>query len=468
MLVPGDDVTVALSGGADSTALLAILRALQAELGITLRAAHFHHGIRGAEADRDEAFCRSLCAGWAIPLTVGRGDAAAHAAETGQSLETAARTLRYAFLEQAAPGRIATAHNLDDNAETLLLHLIRGAGPRGLGGIPPVRGRLIRPLLGVSHAELLTWLGERGIAHVEDSTNAADDCLRNRVRHGVLPLLRAENPRFAEAAGRTMGIVRAEDRFLARLAAEAAEGCRVPGGYSVPALLALEPVLRRRILCAVLQELGQENPSELRVNELESLLRSPNPSAALELPGGVRVCRSYSSLLLAPEAPAASFPPCALAVPGTTVLPEGAGIISCFVTKSFNFGQKNLTTFAVKYDMIAQRGWTARGRRPGDRLTLSGGAKTVKALMIDRRIPISQRGPYSGWDWTRPSAQRPEKKRCCSNMRRLRTPVREEKVNEESATQARRGAAVRGSVCRHDFYACKAVQRVEQRGAQVL
>jgi len=392
MTAPGDDVTVAFSGGADSTALLAVLRTLRQELGITLRAAHFHHGLRGEEADRDEAFCRSLCAEWEIPLTVGRGDAAAYAAQTGQSLEAAARELRYRFLEQTAPGKIATAHNLDDNAETLLLHLLRGTGPRGLGGIPPTRGRLIRPLLGARREAILAYLAENGIPHVDDSSNAADDCLRNRLRHRVVPLLRAENPRFDEAAGRTMGLLRAEDRYLARLAASAAERCRIPDGYSVPALLELDPVLRRRILCAALEELGQENPSELRVRELEDLLRSPNPSACRDLPGGVRVCRSYDRLLLHPAAPAESLPPCPLKVPGTTVLPCGGGTISCFVTKSSDSCQKNLTIFAVKCDMITKRGWTARGRRPGDRLTLAGGTKTVKALMIDRKIPVSRRG----------------------------------------------------------------------------
>lgn len=392
MLASGDDVTVALSGGADSTALLAVLRALRQELGVTLRAAHFHHGLRGEEADRDEAFCRSLCAQWGIPLTVGRGDAAAFAAQTGQSLEAAARDLRYRFLEQTAPGKIATAHHLDDNAETLLLHLLRGTGPRGLGGIPPTRGRLIRPLLCVRRDAILAYLEENGIPHVDDSSNAADDCLRNRIRHRVIPLLREENPRFDEAVGRTTRLIRAEDQYLAALAASSAERCRVPGGYSVPALLELDPVLRRRILCAALEELGQENPTELRVSELEDLLRSRNPSACRELPGGVRVCRSYDRLLLRPAAPADSFPPCALNVPGTTVLPFAAGRITCFVTKSFNSCQKNLTIFAVKYDKITERGWTVRGRRPGDRLTLSGGTKTVKALMIDRKIPVSERG----------------------------------------------------------------------------
>jgi tRNA(Ile)-lysidine synthase len=152
-------------------ALLAALRALAPQLGVTLRAAHFHHGIRGAEADRDEAFCRALCESWGVPFRSGRGDAAAFAAERGLSLETAARELRYAFLEQAAPGKLATAHNADDNAETLLFHLLRGSGAAGLGGIPRQRGRIIRPLLDTSRAEIEDYLRQTFLMFAEAADN---------------------------------------------------------------------------------------------------------------------------------------------------------------------------------------------------------------------------------------------------------------------------------------------------------
>ena len=391
LIPPGSSVTVALSGGADSVALLALLRTAAPALDLRLEAAHFHHGLRGAEADRDEAFCRDLCAAWEIPLTVGRGEAAAHAARTGQSVETAARALRYAFLEQAAPDLIATAHTADDNTETLLLHLLRGSGPRGLGGIPPRRGRIVRPLLELRHGELLAYLTEAGIPHVEDSTNAADDCLRNRLRHRVLPLLEAENPRLSEAAGRTAALLRAEDAYLARLAAEAAAGCRGPEGWSCRALTALDPVLRRRILLSLLEELGLESPTEACVLALDRLVTAGRPSGVLRLPGGVGVRRSYDLLLPDLLPPLPPLEPCPLQVPGITVLPRDLGTIACFVTKNLNFGKKNPTTFAVKCDMISTLVWLVRGRAPGDRLHLSGGTKTVKALMIDRKLPRRER-----------------------------------------------------------------------------
>ncbi len=390
LLEPGDDVTVALSGGADSVALLWVLRALAPRLGISLRAAHFHHGIRGEEADRDAEFCRELCERWAVPFTLGRGDAPGRAKQTGESLEEAARTLRYEFLLNAAPGKLATAHNADDNAETVLLHLLRGSGPRGLGGIPPGRDRIVRPLLGCTRAEIELLLSREGLPHVEDSTNLDDSCLRNRLRHRVLPLLRDENPSFAATLGRTAALVRAEDAYLSRLAARAAEDCRAGEGWSCRKLLALEPVLRRRVLLGVLRDLGLEDPSSVYVEALEKLLNA-GPSARLDLPGGRRACRAYDLLCFpGAEAPKA-LPELALNVPGTTVFPDSLGRIVCTVTKNSYFSKKNLTTFAFKCDMICGREFKARGRRPGDRLTLSGGTKSLKALMIDRKIPARLR-----------------------------------------------------------------------------
>ncbi|MBO4419062.1 MAG: tRNA lysidine(34) synthetase TilS, partial [Oscillospiraceae bacterium] len=236
LISPGDDVTVALSGGADSVALLWVLRKLAPELGITLRAAHFHHGLRGAEADRDADFCRDLCGTWGISFSLGRGDAAGRAAETGESIEEAARVLRYAYLREAAPGKLATAHNADDNAETVLLHLLRGTGLRGLGGIPVRRENIIRPLLSCTREEIEALLNREGLLHVEDGTNAGDDCVRNRLRHRVLPLLRAENPALSRTLGRTAALLREEDRFLSRRAAQAGAECRTAAGWSCAGL----------------------------------------------------------------------------------------------------------------------------------------------------------------------------------------------------------------------------------------
>ena len=175
-------ILVALSGGADSTALLLSLQAC----GCELAAAHLNHCLRGSESDRDEDFVRALCARLGVPLTVERADVRAHAAAQGCGIEEAARSLRYAFLERAADAVgadwIATAHTADDNLETVLFHLTRGTGTRGMAGIPPRRGRIIRPLLGATRTEIEAYLAGKGEPYVTDSSNLTDAHTRNRIR----------------------------------------------------------------------------------------------------------------------------------------------------------------------------------------------------------------------------------------------------------------------------------------------
>ena len=193
LLSPGDKVIAAVSGGADSVAMLFALYLLRDELGITLEAAHFNHHLRGAESDRDEAFVTDFCGRYCIPLHLGSG----RIVSGKKGLEAAARDARYAFL-RSLPGKVATAHTADDNAETVLMRLIRGTGLKGLGAIAPVSGNVIRPMLTVTRDDVEAFLEEYALPHVEDSSNAEDDFLRNRIRHGILPLMRAENPRIGE------------------------------------------------------------------------------------------------------------------------------------------------------------------------------------------------------------------------------------------------------------------------------
>ena len=212
-LLPRSGVLLcAVSGGADSVYLLHKLRELAGETGYVLECAHFNHCLRGAESDRDEDFVRGLCEALGIRAHFGRGEVAAFAARMGLGEEDAARRLRYAFLEETADKigaiAIATAHTADDNAETMLLNLARGAGLRGLCGIPERRGRIIRPMLGVTRREVEEYLAERGITHVEDSSNARDDYARNRIRHRAVPALLSVNPEFAQAAGRAAVLLR--------------------------------------------------------------------------------------------------------------------------------------------------------------------------------------------------------------------------------------------------------------------
>ena len=211
MLTPGEAVLVALSGGADSTALLRALLLL----GYPVRAFHLNHCLRGAEAERDEAFCRSLCARLQVPLTVSRADIRAESVQRGESIETAARHIRYERLFAAAgEGRIATAHTADDSVETVLFHLARGTGPEGLTGIPPVRGQLVRPLIETTRADVEDFLRQLGQDYVTDSTNADDRYTRNRIRHAVIPVLREINPALPDAVTRLSGLLRQDNAYL--------------------------------------------------------------------------------------------------------------------------------------------------------------------------------------------------------------------------------------------------------------
>ena len=224
LIRPGDGVVVGLSGGPDSVFLLYALHTLQARMGFTLRAVHVHHGIRGAEADRDEAFSAELCAKLAVPFQAVHVDAPSYAAQQGLSLEEAARILRYEALETARQqlttptAWIAVAHHLDDQAETVLHNLVRGAGLRGLAGMENRRNHVIRPLLSTKREDILKWLEQNKIAYVTDSTNADPHYTRNRIRSTVLPELREINPEASAHIAHSAALLREADAYFHALA----------------------------------------------------------------------------------------------------------------------------------------------------------------------------------------------------------------------------------------------------------
>lgn len=225
LICPGDGVVVGLSGGPDSVFLLYALHTLQPRMGFTLRAVHVHHGIRGAEADRDEAFSEKLCAKLEIPFQAVHVAAPAYAAQHGLSLEEAARILRYEALEaarqqltQAPAAWIAVAHHLDDQAETVLHNLVRGAGLRGLAGMENRRNHVIRPLLSIKREDILKWLKQYDIPYVTDLTNADPHYTRNRIRSTVLPELREINPEASAHIAHSAALLREADAYFHALA----------------------------------------------------------------------------------------------------------------------------------------------------------------------------------------------------------------------------------------------------------
>ena len=368
MISSGDTVVCALSGGADSVALTFGLYLLKDKLGIRLEAAHFNHRLRGEESDRDEAFVRAFCDRYDIPLHVGSGEI--RAGEKG--LEAAARDARYGFL-QTIPGKIATAHTADDNAETVLMHLVRGTGLKGLGGITPVNGRVIRPMLGITRAEVEAFLEEWCLPHIEDSSNETDVFLRNRIRHHVMPLLTRENPRMAENLSAMALRLRRDEEYLSRQA----DFEILP---PVEELKTMHPAQRSRVLEQFLKKNGVREPEQIHISAAEGLVFSGKPSAKANFPGGVTIARQYDRLVVLEED--SPLEAVVLPNPGMAELP-GLQVICEPAKEPVNTPD----AFTVSPVGVI----TLRPRQPGDTIRLSGGTKSLKKLFIDRKLPAAER-----------------------------------------------------------------------------
>lgn len=368
MVQPGDTVVCALSGGADSVALAFAFYLLKEKLDIHLEAAHFNHHLRGEESDRDEAFVRSFCDRYDIPLHLG----SAQVKPGKKGLEAAAREARYAFL-RALPGKIATAHTADDNAETVLLHLIRGTGLKGLGGITPVHGNVIRPMLTVTRQDVEDFLEEWCLSHIEDSSNETDAFLRNRIRHHVMPLLKEENPKLGENLSRMALRLREDEECLsAQTKFEA-----LP---SVESLKTMHSAIRSRILADFLVKSGVKEPEDSHIAQAEALLYSEKPSARASFPGGVTIARNYDRLEAIVQRD--SLEEQVLSCPGEVSLP---GLrITCEPATELLCTADAFTVQPVGEIRI-------RSRRSGDAIRLPGGTKSLKKLFIDRKIPAAQR-----------------------------------------------------------------------------
>jgi tRNA(Ile)-lysidine synthase len=370
MVQPGDRVIAAVSGGADSVALLWSLYLLKDKLGITLEAAHYNHHLRGEESRRDEDFVRDFCAGFHIPLHLGGGIVVS--GEKG--LEAAARNARYAFFD-TLPGKIATAHTADDNAETLLMRMVRGTGLKGLGAIAPVRGRIIRPMLTVTRQDVTAFLEEYHLSFVEDSSNGTDAFLRNRLRHGVMPLLKGENPAFCENLSEMALRLREDEAALDQLA-------QLEDRLDVERLRQAGGAVRRRILTKFLQHSGVKAPEAEHILLAEKLVFSPKPSAKAQFPGGVTIARDYG--VLKPVTQKNGLDTLELTCPGYLELPQIGLAVSCTPAEEVEDAPDCFSVLPNGKLMLRQR-------LPGDEIRLRGGSKSLKKLFIDQKIPAYQR-----------------------------------------------------------------------------
>ena len=410
-LIPeGSTVLCAVSGGADSVYMLHRLYCWRMGCPFTLIAAHYNHNLRGEESRRDEEFVRRFVSEWCgaarvvsaeeeytlppVELIVGSGDVAGEAKRRKAGLEETAREMRYAFLNETADRLgadfIATAHNADDNVETLLLHLLRGCGLQGLTGIRPVRGRLIRPMLEVTRAQVEEYLRVYNIPHVEDSSNAADEYLRNRLRHQVLPLLEELAPGFTQRSRATIARLREDEDELSRQAAALCDqALDIPTGIAVPANLiaAASQALAVRAVRLLLARLsgGDTGCTAAHLEAAVELCRGSDPSARADLPDGITARRQYGLLVLSAETEQEPPSPLPLALgenrwgDWTALCEEAVCPGKAYVSP---------TEFYLKPGE-----YLIRSRQAGDRVKLGPRPeRTVKRLMIDKKIPAHRRG----------------------------------------------------------------------------
>jgi tRNA(Ile)-lysidine synthase len=416
LLKPGLRLAVGLSGGADSVALLRALAARASELGLVLSAAHLHHGLRAAEADTDLAFSRDLAAALNLPFHESTVDTAAQAAAHNETIEEAARRLRYAWFRQLMAGghadAVATAHTLDDQAETVLAKILRGAWTEGLSGIHPVvehpEGRILRPFLAVTRAQIESYLTELGQTWREDSSNRTLTYTRNRIRHELLPLLETWNPRLRQHLAQMAALARDEEAWwqaeLSRVAPQLLlTGRPVRGGgraasdglaMDVTRLAALAPATQRRLLRHAGAQLGVK-PDFESTEALRALALRGKAGQRRELAAGLRAERTprelrLTVLLPTPHSPASAtnhahpIPEYRITIPGAVTAPAFGLAIHIDSAPSTPQSPPPAQTALL-------RNW-----KPGDRVRLrySSGPRKVKEVLERLRVTGTSRAVW--------------------------------------------------------------------------
>ncbi len=423
LLSDGDRVLVALSGGADSMALLHVLstlvpRARSRIVGIV----HVHHGLRGDAADADAQFCEAVAASMGVPFDLVHVDVPNEAARRRWSVERTAHALRHAAFRLVARRRLATrvalGHTLDDQAETVLLRLLRGAGTRGLAGMWPSRGLLIRPLIEVRRADVEHYAGERGLTWREDASNRDLDIPRNRVRHVVLPaLMQVSGLRLPERLARQADAWRDDEQWLAASVAAELPSVLMPdpdGGWSVDLrrLALVPPMLRRRVRMAALEQMLPHGQVSLALVDALARLERLRDGSTARL-RTLTVTRRGALLQVASagapgqawrpgQGPGPSrwsaIPPRVLELPGVAEVDEAQLRIEASVLRreAWRPEAEPIPAGAMSVALDADRVGTAlviRGRRPGDRMRPRGapGSQKIQDLMVNRKVPRGDR-----------------------------------------------------------------------------
>lgn len=388
MLTSGDTAVCGLSGGADSVCLLLVLYSLKERLNINIEALHVNHCLRGDESDHDEQFCRELCAKIGIPFTAVSCNVKEYAEKNSLSCEESARILRYNIFREYSDGKkIATAHNADDNLETIVHHLIRGTALKGLAGIPPVRENIIRPLLAVSRHEIEEYLAEYGQKYVTDSTNLTDDYTRNKIRHKIIPLMREINSSLTETSVRSIDSLRSENALIESETDITMKKCFNNGIFTN--LKEYNEVIRRRCISRVLNEKNLP-VSNQRLAECDKIVLN---GGKVNISNNIYfISDGKTSQLKIIEPQKSEFISKELRIGENTIFSDSKMIcelIECDNLVKFNDVNKKLTFYLLDYDKIIGRA-VVRSRKYGDRIRLKGRnfTSSLKKL-INEKIPDS-------------------------------------------------------------------------------
>lgn len=408
MLYGGEKIIIGLSGGPDSVCLLYILNAFRERLKLNLAALYIDHGLRPEETPIEIEFCRKLCEELNVPFMTKSIDVQAYANTYKINKQEAARQLRYHAFEEIALvnkfERIALGHTSDDQAETLLMRLLRGSGPTGLACIPPVRGKIIRPLIDVERKEIEKYLHDNGINFIIDSSNLKSDYLRNKIRYSVIPLLKEFNPDIIETLSKTAAIFRDEERYFEILVTKALMKLisRKTNGrielFLSPFEIMDKVIIRRVLRRAIDETRGLRGISFIHIEDMIDLIKEGKAGDRIYLPRGVRVIKEYSTITITSEPPV-KLRHYDLIVPGETVLKEAGIVIKASIAEGDDINE-------IKKDLSGL--WKSRGLIDADKLKFPlivrprqngdffypygfGKRKKLQDFFVDEKIPRDER-----------------------------------------------------------------------------
>jgi tRNA(Ile)-lysidine synthase len=401
MLSAGETVLVGLSGGQDSVCLLSVLNALKEELNLKLHAVYVDHGLRPDETPDEIEFCRKLCQEMSVPFTTRTINVKIYAKEQGMNMQEAARDLRYRVFDEAfheiKADRIALGHTADDQMETFFMRFFRGSGPAGLSGIPPVRAKIIRPLIEVERREIEEFLKMQEVHYVVDSSNLKEDYFRNRLRLSLIQQFKKINPRMAQAVSRTMDILREEERYfdiavtkaLMKLISRKTD-LRIEL-FLVP-MESMDKVILRRVLRRAIDETkGLRGMGFVHIENIMGMIKEGKPGDRLSLPKGLRVIKNYATLVITSEIPQ-RIGRVALNAPGEAVMSDIKAVVNASLEEHVG-GYGDGKTVAV-FD--ADKTGTAllvRPREKGDCFYPAGFGKRKKLqdFFVDQKVPRDER-----------------------------------------------------------------------------